>query len=94
MRRSEKKESKQMNLEELKLKLSQARIRQDFYSLFGSLPNEAFCIDKVYDEWQVYYSEHGSKSKKKIFSTENEACDYFYEWITSDEVVMNNLNNC
>lgn len=82
-----------MNLDELKQKLAQSDIREDFYSLSGGLPNEAFCINEMDTGWEVYYSERGSKSKRKFFPSENEACDFFYEFITSDEVVMNNLKD-
>ena len=44
--------------------------------MVGGLPNEKLCIAKE-DKWQVYYSEHGSKSGLKLFETESEACEFF-----------------
>lgn len=45
---------------------------------WSGLPNERFCIVKE-DMWQVYYSERGKKAGQKLFETEEEACEYFYE---------------
>jgi len=81
-----------MNIQELKEKLINIGIREDFYSLSGGLPSEAYCIGKTNLGWEVYYSERGNKNKLKIFNNENNACDYFYKRITSDSVVMENLN--
>lgn len=81
-----------MNLTELKEKLTKTGVREDFYSLSGGLPNDVFCINKTSRGWEVYYSERGLKSKIKTFSNEDEACNYFYEFIITDEVVINNLD--
>lgn len=62
-------------------KLKQMNIRKDSYSLNGGLPNEAFCLNMHNNVWEVYYSERGSKSGLKIFYSEEEACEYFYEWL-------------
>ncbi len=80
-----------MDLKLLFQKLVETRIRKDFYSLSGGLPNEAYCINKTQDGWEVYYSERGLKSNLKLFKEESAACEYFYRQITSDFVVMNNL---
>ena len=53
----------------------------DAYSLHGGLPNEAFCIGMIEGQWEVYYSERGNKSMLKIFQNEEQACQYFYEWM-------------
>lgn len=42
------------------------------------LPNEAFCLNKKGDIWEVYYSERGVKSQLKLFHNEDEACNYLY----------------
>jgi len=80
-----------MNKLELKEKLQAAAISEDFYSLDGGLPNEAFCLDNVNGKWETYYSERGNKSKLKIFDSESAACDFFYTWITSSLKKMNLL---
>lgn len=73
-----------MNRKELEEKLIELEIRKDSYSLDGGLPNEAYCINRVGNDWEVYYSERGNKSSLKVFSLENDACDYFFNWIKSN----------
>lgn len=71
-----------MDLKELenKLKLN-SQISSDSYSLSGGLPNESLCINYNGRQWEVYYSERGNKSNMNIFNTENEACEYFYNYL-------------
>jgi hypothetical protein len=66
-----------MNIEILKAKLEQLNIPQGIYSLSGGLPNESYCIAQKDNKWEVYYSEHGSKSSLKTFENENVACEHF-----------------
>lgn len=54
------------------------------YSLNGDLPNEAYCLNRVQDNWEVYYSERGGKTNIKFFSDEGEACGYLYSTSKSD----------
>lgn len=68
-----------MNIAILKNKLDKAEIPSNSYELGGCLPNEAFCLSKNDDYWEVYYSERGCKSGLKVFSSESIACEYFYE---------------
>lgn len=70
-----------MKLEELRERLLKENIREDVYSLDGGLPCEAICILKSATEWEVYYSERGSKTSLTCFNNEEEACDYFYNWL-------------
>lgn len=70
-----------MKKNELEQRLINENVNPYSYSLVGGLPNEAFCIGKNGDVWEVYYSERGSKSSLKTFLSEDEACDYFYKWI-------------
>jgi len=70
-----------MKKEELRQSLINAHIPKDLYNLDGGLPNEAFCLNKEGDVWEVYYSERGVKSQKKKFNSEDEACNYLYKVI-------------
>jgi len=58
--------------------LTDSNIPKDTYSLDGGLPNEAYCLNQNGDRWEVYYSERAQKTGLKIFETESEACEYFY----------------
>jgi hypothetical protein len=66
---------------ELKQKLIMCGVPDDMISLNGGLPNEAYCLDKRNNLWEVYYSEKGIKSDLQQFKSEEKACDYFYELI-------------
>jgi|LFRM01.1.fsa_nt_gb hypothetical protein len=68
-----------MDLKDLKIKVKlNSKIPSDSYSLVGGLPNEALCINNNGKQWEVYYSERGNKTNLKIFNSENDACEYFY----------------
>lgn len=52
------------------------------YCLSGGLPNEAMCVDREKDgRWSVYFSERGGRTGLRIFDTEDEACEYFIEYV-------------
>ena len=70
-----------MNRKQLEQRLKQENINEYYYSLEGGFPNEAFCINKGDNFWEVYYSERGRKSQVKTFEFEEDACDYFYNWL-------------
>ena len=76
-----------MKLQDLERELKNLNINNEFYSLSGGFPNEAYCINKNEFEWEVYYSERGQKSDPKIFNDENSACNYFFGLIISDPLV-------
>ncbi len=40
-------------------KLKEKNIPIDSYSLEGGLPNEAYCLNREKNVWEVYYSERG-----------------------------------
>lgn len=68
-----------MTVNELKNKLNEIGVSQDSYSIMiGGLPDERLCIVKE-DMWKVYYSERGHRVGQKVFETEEEACEDFYE---------------
>lgn len=70
-----------MTKNELKTKLINDQIPKEAYSLEGGNPNEAYCLNYINGKWETYYSERGRKSEKEEFTTEDEACDYFYKWL-------------
>lgn|GEM_PF-5982725 len=52
------------------------------YDSIGNLVKddaEKFCINKTDAGWEVYYSERGSKSKRQIFTSENEPVIIFID---------------
>ena len=64
-----------MTVDELKKRLDEIGVPDDLYSLLiGSFPNEAYCLIKNEDGWEVYYSERGQKSDAQQFENESEAC--------------------
>jgi hypothetical protein len=73
---------------DLEAKLRQHNIPSSSYSLKGGLPNEAYCLERLTDKWAVYYSERGSKTSLKEFTTENEACEYFIQLMSKAFVVL------
>jgi len=72
-----------MNKNTLHKELENKNVPKDLYDLNGGLPNEAYCLNQNNGIWEVYYSEKGVKSGLKTFSTENDACDYFYEVVAN-----------
>lgn len=82
-----------MNLDSLKLDLERLGIKKRWYSLSEEFADEAFCIhrSKERELWEVYYCERGEKSNLRTFKSEDEACEWFYHFITSDHVVMSHL---
>ncbi|MBT2680552.1 hypothetical protein J7E38_16200 [Bacillus sp. ISL-35] len=70
-----------MKKEKLNESLINANVPKDLYNLNGGLPNEAFCLNKEGEIWEVYYSERGVKSQLKHFHSEDEACNYLYKTI-------------
>ncbi|WP_346895543.1 hypothetical protein [Clostridium sp. UBA7503] len=63
-----------MNKKKLHEIILERKIPRDMYSLDGGFPNEAYCLNKEKDQWEVYYSERGIKSQLKRYGTEEEAC--------------------
>ncbi|MGB8956755.1 MAG: hypothetical protein WCC10_15375 [Tumebacillaceae bacterium] len=72
-----------MNSKELESNLTAVDIPKESYSLSGGLFNEVYCLGQAGAQWEVYYSERGNKTSLKIFLNEEDACQYFYRWVTS-----------
>lgn len=69
-----------MTINELRNRLEEEGVPKNMYSLLiGGFPNEAFCLIKIDDEWEVYYSEHGKKRGTKQFAKEEDTCSYLYK---------------
>lgn len=64
-----------MNRKQLENLLLANGVHRELYSLNGGLPNEAYCIEKENERWQVYYSERGIKTNIGYFANEEDACD-------------------
>jgi len=67
-----------VNKTELEERLIKEGIPKDSYCLNGGYPNDSYCLFKNNGKWEVYYSERGKKSGLKLFMSEEEACEYFY----------------
>jgi hypothetical protein len=76
-----------MERKELEVFLINKNIRPDTYSLNGGLPNEAYCLDEKNGIWKTYYSERGSAVSVKEFDSENDACEYFLNWLIDDPAI-------
>lgn len=68
-----------MNINQLRAELSKLEISKNAYQLKGGLPNEVFCIGMENNTWEVYYSERGNKTNRKVFDSEESACEYFFK---------------
>ena len=73
-----------MNKFDLEKKLKEMNIDERAYCLNGGLPNECYTLDHIGNKWFVYYSERGEMSDKKSFDTEELACQYFLELLSSN----------
>lgn len=73
-----------MKKNELKQKLIKENIPIYSYWLDEGTPclGEVYCLEENNGVWEVYYSERGNKGSLKVFINEDEACDFFYEWLT------------
>ncbi len=84
-----------MSLEELHIKLKELGIPEDKYylhGLYGFTNDEdklALTIKKgMYSvEYETYYKERGEKHSSRIFTTENEACQYIYKRLKENKEI-------
>ena len=72
-----------MNINQLRDELSKLEIPKSAYQLKRGLFNEVFCIGMENNIWEVYYSERGNKTNRKVFDSEESACEYFLKWMKS-----------
>ena len=71
-----------MKKSDLKRKLKQSQIPNQWYSLDGGRDHATFCIGRTILWWEVYYSQPNGKTNRKFFLSETSACNYFYHWFT------------
>lgn len=76
-----------MHIKELEKTLIEAGCNTDYFSIgpCGS-KSDLFCLEKINNKWQVYYSERGIKHQPEFESTdEAQACEYYYNKISAIE---------
>ena len=77
-----------MDRKELKQKLDELGVNENYYSLQGELLPDRTVLYHSYHEWQVFYfDERGNKDRLEVFSTENEACQYIYEQLKKEKEI-------
>ena len=70
-----------MTKKALERKLNELNIDKHAYDLNGGLLNETYCIEESNGKWYTYYSERGKRTSFNSFETEEEACQYFLDWL-------------
>jgi hypothetical protein len=76
-----------MNIKELKKRLKKDKIPKKRYWLNLKLPGEVYsagdtlCLGRNEENWEVYYTERGSRFDVHVFDNEQKACEYFYDRI-------------
>lgn len=84
-----------MTLQELHIKLKELGVPEDRYylhGLYGSTSDDdklALTIRKgIYTvEYETYYKERGEKHSARIFTTEDEACQYLYKRLKENKEI-------
>jgi len=70
-----------MNRYELKDELDRLGVHAGFYSLEGNLLPDRIVLYHNYSKWEVFYfDERGNRDNEKVFFSENDACNYIYEY--------------
>lgn len=70
-----------MKINELKDRLITENIDPRKYSFFEN--NDGDCMVLLHKKmyWEIYYTERGEIFDKKIFLSENKACNFFYNLV-------------
>lgn len=84
-----------MTLNELYIKLKELGIPEDRYylhGLYGSTNDDnklALTVKKgeYTTEYEVYYKERGEKHSVRLFTTEDEACQYIYKQLKENKEI-------
>lgn len=79
-----------MNIKELEQALSNMHVPVEFYSLNGDILPDRIVLLKNYFKWEVFYfDERGNRDQEKIFSSEEEACDYIFQYFEKQKGIDN-----
>lgn len=86
-----------MKIQELHIALQKLGISEDKYyiqGLYGSMNDEdklSMVVKKgsYFLEYEIYFKERGEKSFLKVFTNEDEACQYFYKQLKEDREIEN-----
>ena len=83
-----------MTKKELRELLLKKNVQESTYLLDGKLYPDRFELSKNDQNiWEVYYcDERGNKHDLKAFITEEDACDFFYEYISNDSYMSQFFN--
>lgn len=73
-----------MNSRELRRQLIARGISEQAFSLDGYDLPERYVLSCEREGWSCYYFERGNRAKLRHFPTEEEACEYFLSWVSSD----------
>ncbi len=77
-----------MNKEELEDQLKELDVFRGFYSLDGELLPDRMVLYHNYNKWEVFYfDERGNRGKEKIFYSEDEACQYLYDYFKKQKEI-------
>ena len=77
-----------MTKAELQRQLDSIGISRAVYSLDGGVHDDKYVLSQeAMGAWSVYYSERGLVISKKVFDSENEACEYLMRKISADPTV-------
>jgi hypothetical protein len=86
-----------MTIEELYIKLKNLGVPEDKYylhGLYGSTnDNDKLSLTikrkKNSTEYEVYYKERGEKHSERIFTIENDVCEYIYNRLKENKEIEN-----
>lgn len=77
-----------MNIDALKDALRRANIDERFVSLDGSARDESLVLEhEPVMGWTVYYSERGQRTGERTFRSEDQACQFILDKLSSDPTV-------
>lgn len=74
-----------MNRDTLRLRLEEEDVAPMCYDLDGSPKDMALVLVQLISGWCVYYSERGGRFDERTFESEDEACSYMFDHLTSTD---------
>ncbi len=74
-----------MTRDELKQRLGSEGFRDQLYFFDDETPDyDGYILRKVYDRWLIEYFERGIRTELGNYSSEEEACQRFYDILNSE----------